>query len=115
VQFTFSTASEGYVSCFAQASKQVSQAVSDVVKAAGGYDTAAQAQVSSDALNAKLDKIATATQKSLPWPASTKSAAAEDAAELAAFGDAMQKAFAQSNITALQNALDAAKKQFDIK
>jgi hypothetical protein len=110
IQFAFKTASNGYISCFAQASKQISQAASDVVKAAGSYDTAAQAQASSAALVTKINSITAATKKALPWPASGSSQWAQDAAELAAFGAAMQNAFSSDKITALQNALDGAKK-----
>ncbi len=115
VEFTFNTPSDAYVSCFAQAWKQINQQASDAITAAKNYDTMAQAQTSSDALTRQVDALTAMTKKPQPWPPSKLPELAQDAAQLAAFGDAMQKAFAQSNITALQNALDAAKKQLNVK
>jgi len=110
VLFTFTTVSDGYISCVAQASKQIISAVSDLVKAAGNYDTAAQAQTASAALNAKIDHLKAATKTKWPWPKVPVSQEfANDAAELVAFGKAMANAFSQSNISAVQKAVDSAK------
>jgi hypothetical protein len=112
LQITFTTASKAYISCFAQASKKISSAANDTVNAAKAYDAVALARASSDDLKKQIDQIRKATQMPWPWKPDDKSPQAEAAAELTAFGAAMQSAFSGSNITALQNALDTIKKQF---
>ena len=57
VQFTFPKFTDGFVSCFAQAWKQISPAVSDAITAATAYDVIAQA--SDNKLTAAITSVKT--------------------------------------------------------